>query len=178
MVHDPTDERDRIEAWVRRHQVRTWRYARLRGCAPHLADDLVQDVLLAAVHKGVHREADERAAPWLRVALDHALAMHRRSEGRRERHVAAAVAERALQLGAPDDDGTAWLLALRACLADLDGRARRLLELHYTGGASREAIATEFRMGENGVKAFLRRVRSLLRDCVLRRQRRESGGVA
>ncbi len=177
MAGDRPGERERIEAWVRRHQVRAWRYARLRGCVADVADDLVQEVLMAAVHKGIDRQADDRAAAWLRRAIDNVWAMHRRSEGRRARHVAAAVAERALQLGAPGDDGATWLAELRACLAGLDGRARQLLELHYTGGASRERIAAEFGMRANGVKAFLRRVRTILKDCVLRRLRGDGRGT-
>ncbi len=178
MGPDRRDDRDCIEAWVRRHQVRAWRYARLRGCRADLADDLVQEALMAGVRKQVHVEPDERAAAWLRGAIDNLWSMHLRSEGRRERLVAAAFAERALLAGAPADDGTHWLLALRACLAELDGRARRLLDLHYAGGASREAIADEFGLRSNGVKAFLRRVRTILKDCVLRRLRAADGGRA
>lgn len=168
-----TDERDLVEAWVRRQQVRAWRYARLRGCPADLAEDLVQEALMAAVHKGIHRDVDERAAAWLRSAIDNLVAMHRRTEDRRARNVAAALAARAIEQSAGRDDGAAWLTALRGCLDRLDGRARRLLDLHYGHGASREAIAGEFGMHDNGVKAFLRRVRGLLRDCVVRRLRSE-----
>jgi RNA polymerase sigma-70 factor (ECF subfamily) len=157
-----------VEQWVRRHQVRAWRFVRLRGCPAHLADDLLQEALMAAVHKRLHEEPDDRAAAWLRTALDNLWLQHLRSESRRTRHVERALAERALALGAPHDDGSAWLLALRGCLARLDGRGRRLLDLHYAERASRDAIAGEFGMRANGVKAFLRRVRGALRDCVLR----------
>ncbi|MCB9879780.1 MAG: sigma-70 family RNA polymerase sigma factor [Planctomycetes bacterium] len=168
MPRERDERRDAIEAWVRRHQVRAWRYVRLRGAAPDLADDLVQEALMAGVRKGVHGEPDERAAAWLRAALDNLWRMHLRSEGRRSHHLEAAIAARALALvGA--DDGSGWLLALRSCLQQVDGRARQLLELHYAAGASREAIAERLGMRANGVKAFLRRVRDALRRCVLRR---------
>jgi RNA polymerase sigma-70 factor, ECF subfamily len=163
-----------LERWVRRHQVRAWRFVRLRGCPAHLADDLLQDALMAAIHKRVHAEPDERAAAWLRTALDNLWLQHLRSEGRRVRRVEAALAERALAIAAPRDDGSAWLLALRGCLAQLDGRGRRVLELHYAEHASRETIAAEFGMRANGVKAFLRRVRAALRDCVVRATRRDA----
>lgn len=169
--------RDGIEAWVRRHQVRAWRYVRLRGCPSDLAEDLVQEAMLAAVQKRVHCESDPRSFAWLCGALDNLWRMHLRTEGRRERHVEAATAMRALELGAPADDGATGLRALHACLERLDGRARRLVDMHYVGGASREAIAKEFGMRENGVKAFLRRARSILRDCVQRRVAAERGGA-
>lgn len=163
------EERDCIEAWVRRHQVRAWRYVRLRGCPPDLAEDLVQEALMAAVQKHIHEEPDARAFAWLRVALDNLWSMHLRTEGRRARNVEAALAARALAIGAAVDDGSGWVLALRGCLERLDRRARRLLDLHYGSSASRAAIAHEFGIGDNGVKAFLRRVRAILRDCVHRR---------
>lgn len=171
MPRDHDDElqrRQHVEAWVRRHQVHAWRYVRLRGAAADLADDLVQEALLAAVQKGIDREPDERARGWLRRALDNLWRMHLRSEGRRAHHVDALAAARALDLCEREDDGS-WLAALRGCLAGLDGRARQLLDLHYTHGASRDAIADAFGMRENGVKAFLRRVRDVLRQCMRRR---------
>lgn len=161
-------DRECIDAWVRRHQVRAWRYVRLRGCPPDVADDLVQEAFLAAVQKHVHVEPDVRAFAWLRSALDNLWVMHLRTEGRRERNVEAALAARALDVGAAVDDGSSWMFALRGCLARLDGRARRLLDLHYGAAASREAIAAEFGMRANGVKALLRRVRAILRNCVQR----------
>jgi RNA polymerase sigma-70 factor (ECF subfamily) len=173
MGQDPPDQGADVDAWVRHHQVRAWRYVRLRGCPADLADDLVQEALMAGLQKGIGAEPHERAQAWLRSALDNLWLMHLRSEGRRVRRHDRAIAERALHQCAPQDDGTAWLQALRGCLLQLDGRARRLLDLHYGEGASRQAIAAEFGIRANGVKAFLRRIRGILRDCVLRTLRRE-----
>ncbi|HEX5054239.1 MAG TPA: sigma-70 family RNA polymerase sigma factor [Planctomycetota bacterium] len=170
---DRHTEHDDIASWVRRHQARAWRFVRLRGCPADLADDLLQDALMAAVAKDVYTQPDERAAAWLCGALDNLWLMHLRTEGRRARRVDAVVAERALRQAAPHDDGSLWLGALRACLALLDGRSRRLLDMHYADGASRESIAAELGLRVNGVKALLRRVRGALRECVLRRLRSE-----
>ena len=170
---DRPEQRAAVEAWVRQHQVRAWRYVCLRGCPADLADDLVQEALMAALHKGLDAEPEAAAAAWLRGALDNLWRQHLRTEGRRHRHHEAARAARALHQGAPEDDGEAWLLELRSCLRQLDGRARQLLELHYGAGASRAAIGAELGMRENGVKARLRRIRDLLRACVLRKLRRD-----
>lgn len=163
------DERAAVEAWVRQHQVRAWRYVRLRGCPADVADDLVQEALMAALHKGLRAEPEPVAAAWLRGALDNLWLQHLRAEGRRQRHLEAARAARALHQNAAADDGSAWLQELRTCLQQLDGRVRRLLDLHYGAGASREAIGAALGLRTNGVKARLRRVRDLLRDCVLRK---------
>lgn len=170
MVTSPGHERrdDEIEAWVRRHQVRAWRYVRMRGCPAHQADDLVQEAMLAAVHKDQHLQDDEPAAAWLRGALENLWRMHLRSEGRRARHTEAAIAARAIARLGPGDDAGIWLAALQNCLQRLEGRSRQLLDLHYRAGRSRLAIAEELGMRENGVKALLRRVRAVLRDCVTR----------
>lgn len=162
------------DAFVCRHQVGAWRYLRLRGCPADLAEDLVQEALLAALRKGIDAEPAARAHAWLQSALENLWLMHLRSEQRRERRVSAALAVRAMQQCAGDDDD-AWTVALRSCLASLDGRARRLLDLHYADQASRAAIAREFGLRSNGVKAFLQRVRRTLRDCVLRRLASQSG---
>lgn len=169
MGQERPEQSEAVEAWVRHHQVRAWRYVRLRGCPADLADDLVQEVLMAALQKGIRAEPDSRAQAWLRGALNNLWLMHLRAERRRHRCIGAAVAERALDQCAPRDDGTAWLQELRGCILHLDGRARRLLELHYGSGASRGSIAAELGMRANGVKALLRRIRGILRDCVLRK---------
>ena len=162
-----------VEAWVRQHQLAAWRYARLRGCPADVADDLVQESLMAGLCKGIAAEPPHRARAWLLAAIENLWLMHLRTEGRRDRGLRAALAERATRLGDTEADETSWTLALRTCLTALEGRARRLLDLHYADGASRAAIAAEFGMRENGVKAFLQRVRRTLRDCVLRRLRPE-----
>ena len=176
MERDRPDVRSEVEAWVRRHQVAAWRYVRLRGCPSDLAHDLVQEALMAAVHKGIVASDDQHAAAWLRRALDNLWLAHLRREGRRCHHLEAAAALRAMAPIAADD-GRVFLDALRECLQQLDGRARQLLDLHYVAGASRESIAAAFGMRANGVKAFLRRVREALKHCVQRRHGAADGGV-
>ena len=62
-----------------------------------------------------------------------------------------------------------YLDALRECVGQLKDRARRVVDLHYRDGASREAIAAELDMKPAGVKTLLRRTRELLRECVDRK---------
>lgn len=168
MDSDRPANHDTIDAWVRRHQLAAFRFIRFLGCHADIADDIVQDALMAAVHKQIHTEPDARAAAWLQQALRNLWLMHQRSEGRRARNVATAVFERSLQPCPSNAQHESWQTALRGCLQKLDDRTRSVLERHYHQGASREQLATEFGMRQNGVKSWLRRVRSILRDCVLR----------
>ncbi len=160
---------DGLDIWIRHHQVPTWRFVRLCGCPADVADDLVQEALLAALHKRIPEQPDPMAAAWLRGAVTNLWRMHLRTSLRRDRRLELALAESARVQCANDDGGEAWLQALRVCLEHLDGRARAVLDLHYADGASRETIAATIGMRPDGLKTFLRRVRDTLRQCVLRR---------
>jgi RNA polymerase sigma-70 factor (ECF subfamily) len=160
---------DAVDAWIRRHQLPTWRYLRLCGCKADGADDLVQEAMIAALHKRVHECDDRQAAAWLRGAAANLWRMRLRGEARRAARMSQLAADRAYTQCAADDGGEAWLGALRRCLQELDGRARQLLDQNYGRGSSREAIAAAMGLQPEGVKTYLRRVRELLRQCVLRR---------
>src|SRR5688572_8867065 len=97
-IADPTGEPFRLVSapaaggdprgdWVARHTRGTWRFVRVLGCPAQLADDLVQDALLAALHKGIDRLPDADAAPWLRAAVRNLWRMHLRTQRRRPAHV-------------------------------------------------------------------------------------------
>lgn len=171
----PEADADALTAWVRRHQAPTWRFLRLCGCAADLADDLVQEAMLAALHKNVHRLDDVGAAAWLRGAASNLWRMQLRGDARRVARSARALAEQARRQCERDDGGEAWLAALRACLQGLDGRAREVLDRHYAGGITLQSVAAAMGLRPEGVKTLLRRVRGLLRECVLRRLGGEHG---
>lgn len=170
---DPRDE------FVERHQRGLWRFARLLGAAGDHAEDLVQEALLAALHKGIDACADAEAAAWLRAAVRNLWRMHLRTQRRRPAHLTLdateELAETALaRHGGDDGSGDAFLVALRQCLERLDGRARQAIELRYGGQQSRPAMASAMAMGEDGIKTLLRRTREALFACVQRRQRQEN----
>ncbi len=177
-THDAPNA-DSLDRWVLRHQKRPWRYLRVCGCPPDLADDLVQEALLAALHKRVHDLEDPDAAAWLLGAVRNLWRAHLRRQGvqRRVMQARADLADRALEQCAPDDDGDAFCAALRACLRGIDGRARTAIELRYGEEESRESMAVILDLSVDGVKTLLRRTRAVLRDCVLRRLGAERRGA-
>ena len=65
-------------AFVARHQRGLWRFARLLGAANDHADDLVQEALLAALHKRIDARPEPEAAAWLRAAVRNLWRMHLR----------------------------------------------------------------------------------------------------
>jgi RNA polymerase sigma-70 factor (ECF subfamily) len=170
-----------VEAWVRRHQAAPWRFLRLCGCPSDVADDLAQEALLAALHKGVDAQPDAIAASWLRGAVTNLWRMHLRSARVRGDALATfaadlALAELAYSRCAREDDGEAWRAALLQCLERLDGGTREALRLRYEQDLSREELGRRLGLGVDGVKARLRRAREALRECVERRVAVSAGG--
>lgn len=151
--------------WVARHQGAVWRYLRYLGCARDLAEDVLQEALLAGLRQGIDGRSDGPARTWLRATARHLFVD--RLRGRRR----AAVVEIAdlAEVVWQQQEERPRRAALHECLQLLDGRARRCVELRYGEGWSRERIAAALGIGDEGVKSLLQRTRALLRACIERR---------
>ncbi len=159
------------ETFVRQHLVGVWRYLRAHGANAHEADDLTQEAFVVALRKDVAQSEPAAAAVFLRrTARFLFLRLHR------DTPTAEPLADAVDMLWQHDcaDDGDELLVALRGCVAQLDDKARRAVELSYGLGAhdeaSRAEIARELGMTDNGVKTLLQRTRQRLRECVLRKR--------
>lgn len=159
-----------LETLVRTHQVGLWRYLRALGAAPDLAEDVLQDTFLVAFRKLGRDVAAAAVASFLRQTARHLYLRRRRDEGRRE-ELLAELAEGLWREDCAGDDGEGWLAALRARVADLDGKAAEVVRLFYGEGRDRVATAAALGLKENGVKTLLQRVRATLRVCVEGRMR-------
>jgi RNA polymerase sigma-70 factor (ECF subfamily) len=134
------------------------------------ADEVMQEVALAAVRQAAPLADPAKAAPWLyRLAIRQTL-LFRRKAGRR-RKLQDRVAERerpAEQDGRPDPLG--WLLArerrqmIRTALARLARRDAEILLLKYTENWSYHEIARHLGASHSAVEARLHRARKRLRD--------------
>src|SRR5262245_31341872 len=91
----PPGDADAPDAWIRRHQAAAWRYLRVCRCPADVADDLVQEAMLAALHKGIHEHSDAMSAAWLRGAVTKLWCMHLRTQRRRARLTELALAAKA-----------------------------------------------------------------------------------
>ena len=169
----PAPAHDDATAFVARHQAETWRYLRLLGADPALAEELAQDALVRGWQHGLAGRPPAMAAAWLRTSARRLLASHHRTTNRRDAdrlpfedvEPAAVDAVWAATLGR----GETYLDALDACVAGLEPRARTALDLRYRDGASRDAMAAALDVTEAGVKQLLRRTRARLRACIERR---------
>ncbi|MCA8975123.1 MAG: sigma-70 family RNA polymerase sigma factor [Planctomycetes bacterium] len=153
-----------LEALVRRHQLGLWRYLRALGAPPAQAEDLLQDTFLIAFRRLEDDRDPPAVAAFLRRTGKHLLLRRRRDEGRRE-ELLVELADRLWQRDC-GDDAEPWLDALRACLGELDGRPRQVVELFYRDGLDRAATAAVMGMKESGVKTLLQRLRAVLRACI------------
>lgn len=159
---------DDVVGLVRLHQAEVWRFLRYLGASTELADDLTQETFLQLLRAPFVQRSPAETAGWLRTVA-------RNLWVRSFRHPPFALAEldtlQATWDGfAKDDGGEVALAHLRHCVDQLSGRAREVVRLHYEERCSRSRIGERLGIGEDGVKSLLRRTRSVLRECVERRQ--------
>jgi RNA polymerase sigma-70 factor (ECF subfamily) len=153
---------------------------------PTAADDVLQDVAMAAVKKGHQLRDPARVAPWLYRLAVVATLQYRRRQGRRrglidrfaERHPPTAADTR-------EPDPLDWLLAderkalVRNALARLPKRDAEILLLKYTEDWSYRQLAERLGLSESAVEARLHRARQKMRsvlakiDSTLRASARE-----
>lgn len=162
-----------VEDLVRRHQGPVRGYLAYLGCPATLLDDLVQDVflsVLASPHFEDH--GPRRTAAFLRAVARNLLIKALQRERRRPLLEDGAAADRAWEEFQGDDEGEAYLSALRECLRAVRGQALEVLRLRYEVSVPRSQIGDRLGLSEAGVKSILVRTRKRLRDCIERRLER------
>ena len=161
-------------AVIDRHLRGLWRYLRMHGAGAAEADDLAQEAFVVALQKGALQREPAITAAFLRTTARH-LFLRARKGGTKQAQLADTVDE-LWAIDCAGDDGESLVAAVRACVGELQGRARTAVEMSYGLGEhdahSRAAVARELGLQENGVKTLLQRVRQKLRECVERRKQR------
>ncbi|MBI5282403.1 MAG: RNA polymerase sigma factor [Candidatus Solibacter usitatus] len=115
------------------------RYFRLRGCAVHLAEDLVQEVMLAVFRQAHLLRSHESFRAWIYRIARNAHLMHLRRAGRSAGTVEIDGLQDHLPVSGPDG----YLRSLlRQSLAALDPLSRRILALRYIDGLEYHEIST------------------------------------
>lgn len=167
---DPAEDFAHHQAWLR-----TVVLSRLGNREE--ADEVLQEVALAAASQSARREPIERIGPWLyRVALRQVLLLRRR-QGRKRRLITTLVSTLP-----PTDVCTKscspleWMLSeergqlVKEAMATLGERDRQLLLLKYVDGLSYEAIGQALGVTSSAVQSRLHRARRLLRAQLLKTQ--------
>jgi DNA-directed RNA polymerase specialized sigma24 family protein len=149
-----------------------WRYARVLGADAATADDLVQEAFVAALARpGFDASAPGAVFTFLRTTCRRTWQRSRRCR-LSVRELDEADAVWAARCG--DGAGDGYVDALRACVEALPARGRALLATTYGDGDGRAASGARFRLGRDGVKSALRRLRAFLHRCITHRLGREA----
>jgi RNA polymerase sigma-70 factor (ECF subfamily) len=133
-------------------------------------DDLLQEVLLAALKQPNRPSEEEKVAPWLyRIAVRKVI-NHRRHLGRRRKLLDGFVRERGETAGLETSSPGEWLLRkeldgrVSAAMRKLDAGDRQILLLKYTEGWGYRKLAEHLGTTEKTVEYRLLRARQALRD--------------
>jgi RNA polymerase sigma-70 factor (ECF subfamily) len=144
------------------------RYLFVLGAPADRLDDLVHEVIVLVLQRGIEDRDPGPVGGFLRGVAKNLLLRDRRfTASRREVELADQVWHEQCDI----DDGAARLQALRRCVEALPSRSRALLARCYDDGAGRGVLGAEFGLLADGVKTALRRLRAALRECVQRRLR-------
>jgi len=158
----------RSDALVAPLRVALCRYVRLLGADAVRAEDLVHEAFLVALR----REDFDASVPAAAFGFLRTTARNLWLKERRRRVSLREVEDADRVWDAQcDDGGTAYVEALRRCVAALPERSRQLLQATYVDGEDRRAAAARFGVGAEGIKTALRRLRAALHDCIERRVR-------
>ena len=134
-------------------------------------EDLLQEVALASLRGFAGYDPQRPFTAWT-LGIAHHLAVDRLQ--RRERLVStdpAVLADLAAVSGEVAEELAAEREALRACLAQLPGRAWEILRLHYDQGLAADDVGGALGLARGHVRVLLHRARQALRTCVERRLR-------
>lgn len=172
-------------AWVDRHGDALYRFAVLRVRERAVAEDLVQDTLLAALQARATLATVGNERAWLIGILRHKVFDHFRRISRDRPPAAPSHADPDV-LGDDDFDAdgrwasppSKWgspeqaleqeefLNALDACMDDLPEKQRRTFALREFDGVQSEELAEALGTSKNNIWVLLSRARQTLRNCL------------
>jgi RNA polymerase sigma-70 factor (ECF subfamily) len=154
---------------IREHQAGVWRYLRVLGCSPELAEDLTQESFLAVLQRPFTDNGPAARSAYLRQVARNLYISHQRRAGRYRLVEDVADIDATWDRWAGKDDGETLMAALRNCLEGLTDRAKTALNLRFRDDRSREEIAAAVAMSEDGAKNLLQRSKQFLRECIERK---------
>lgn len=175
---NPTDaiacgtlSRDALSAAFDRCATGIYRFVAYRVRDSHLADDLMQQVWLAAI-RADGRVPPAELEPWLRGVARNLVRNHWRKQSQRPEHLpildadfAAELSRRLVEEDIPDDvlsrreTRSQLMLAITA----LDADAQEIVIARYFDDASHAQLAKRFDVSERAIEGRLYRARQALR---------------
>lgn len=151
---------------IEEYQAGVWRYLRVLGCEPTLAEDLTQETFLAVLQHPFQELSAAATGAYLRRTAHNLWISYQRRSGKVTAVENIEELDRTWSRWAGDDQGESLLEALRECLRGLGDRARLALELRFRDRQSRADIAAHLEMTEHGAKNLMQRAKQKLRECI------------
>lgn len=151
------------------HQAGVWRYLRVLGCDSALAEDLTQETFLAVLERPFKELSPAATAAYLRTIAHNLYVSHYRRQRKVTSTDDLARLDELLQDWSrftTQDQGETVLEHLKKCFQSLTERARRALELRFGKNASRQEIAADLKLTEDGAKNLMQRAKQQLRTCI------------
>ncbi len=167
-----------FERLVRRHQQRIRSLVATYVPQFEEADDLAQEVFLAAYRRLVTFRGEAPFGAWLSGIARMQVLRHLRATGRRNQHATSHTVQILLDEieteklnNAPDAMAAREreLAALRGCVEGLPTDRADLVRRYYFGGGRLADIAAALGKNESATKVALFRIRQTLRVCIERR---------
>ncbi len=158
-----------VEELIRKHQAPLWRYLRVLGCEPSLADDLTQETFLAVLTKPFEDYGDHSTLKYLRTVARNLLISRHRRESRYKLQAQIEHVDLIWDRWTKDDADDTALSALRDCFSKLRDKAKLALNLRFRERRTRKEIAEAVNMSEHGAKNLMQRAKQVLRECVERK---------
>jgi RNA polymerase sigma-70 factor (ECF subfamily) len=161
----------RVAALLMRHRGALFAYLLAALRDPHDAEDLLQDVSLAATSSWSQYDPATPFMPWAREIARRRILDFAGKRARRpallDPEVLARLDVAAARLDAEPEEPRRD--ALRRCLEGLGARVRRVLELRYDERLGVDEVAARAGRSLQATYAILKRSKESLRDCVARR---------
>ena len=165
---DPTRSVIDAERLIREHQRGIWRYLRVLGCDPALADDLTQETFLSILQsKSFQDHTPAQTRSYLKRTAFNAFITLKRREGKVVAVENLEAIDEAWNEWVRDDDaGDELRMLLKACLVELTERAQWALKMRFHDQLPRVEIAKNLEITEHGARNLMQRAKKQLRECI------------
>jgi RNA polymerase sigma-70 factor (ECF subfamily) len=144
-------------------------YAWLVVGDPDLAEDVFQEVSVAAIRKAEEINDEDHLSGWLYQAIRLQGLKARREQSRRHQLLSSDVLEAIVETQIDRDAESSQQMALRECVNRLQGVTRSILEMRYAQNLKPAAIAETTGKNIQTIYKTITRAHSTLRDCVNQR---------
>ncbi|CAN0379796.1 unnamed protein product [Hapterophycus canaliculatus] len=138
---------------------------------PATADDIAQDVFVAA-YTNLDRFDDQRSMKaWLVGIAKNKARLHLRSEARRRTHESNLLQRQIQDWKGQELEGELFIdtneqAPLKECIERLAPESKQVIESHYFGGKTLESIARESKRSGGSLRMMLLRIRKALAKCI------------